>query len=62
LKVGFRQEIIITLVVDVGLIAQEFLDAERKRLGSLYHMHYKCGFYNLATTWYKDKYFKFEDY
>ena len=45
-------EIPATMAVDAGLITQEFLDAERERLGPLYPMYYECDFYNSASTWY----------
>ncbi|MDH3657831.1 MAG: hypothetical protein OEM77_06815 [Nitrosopumilus sp.] len=47
---------------DVGLINQEFLDAERERLGPLYPMYYECDFYNSSSTWYKPEYFQYGDY
>ena len=55
-------EIPATMAVDAGLINQEFLDAERERLGPLYPMYYECDFYNSASTWYKPEYFQYGDY
>ena len=37
-------EIQAIMVIDAGLINQEFLDAERERLGPLYPMYYECDF------------------
>ena len=55
-------EIPATMAVDVGLINQEFLDAERERLGSMYPMYYECDFYNSSSTWYKPEMFQYSDY
>ena len=55
-------EIPALMVVEAGLINQEFLDAERERLGPLYPMYYECDFYNSSSTWYKPEYFQYEDY
>ena len=55
-------EIPATMAVDSGLINQEFLDAERERLGPLYPMYYECDFYNSSSTWYKPEYFQYGDY
>ncbi|MDH3502817.1 MAG: hypothetical protein OEL69_10005 [Nitrosopumilus sp.] len=50
------------MAVQAGLITQEFLDAERERLGPLYPMYYECDFYNSSSTWYKPEYFVYGDY
>ena len=55
-------EILATMAVDVGLITQEFLDAEHERLGSMYPMYYEYDFYNSSSTWYKPEMFQFDDY
>ena len=55
-------EIPATMAVDAGLINQEFLDAERERLGPMYPMYYECDFYNSSSTWYKPEYFQYGDY
>jgi len=55
-------EIPATMAVDAGLINQEFLDAERERLGPIYPMYYECDFYNSSRTWYRPEYFQYEDY
>jgi len=55
-------EIPATMAVDAGLINQEFLDAERERLGPLYPMYYECDFYNSSSTWYKPEYFQYGNY
>jgi len=46
-------EIPAIMAVESGLINQEFLDAEREKLGPLYPMYYECDFYNSSSTWYK---------
>lgn len=55
-------EIPSTMAVDAGLIHQEFLDAERERLGPLFPMYYECDFYNSFSTWYRPEYFQYSDY
>ena len=55
-------EIPASMAGQAGLITQEFLDAERERLGPMYPMYYECDFYNSAATWYKPEMFKFGDY
>jgi len=55
-------EIPATMAVDAGLITQEFLDAERERLGPLYPMYYECDFYNSSSTWYRPEYFQYGNY
>jgi hypothetical protein len=55
-------EIPATMAVDAGLITQEFLDAERERLGPMYPMYYECDFYNSSSTWYKPDMFQYGDY
>jgi len=55
-------EIPATMAVDAGLINQEFLDAERERLGPMYPMYYECDFYNSSSTWYKPEMFQYGDY
>jgi len=52
-------EIPATMAADARRINQEFLDAERERLGSMY---YECDFYNSSSTWYKPEYFQYADY
>jgi hypothetical protein len=47
--------------VQAGLIKQEFLDAERVRLGPLYGQYYECDFVNPETTWYDKEMFKHND-
>ena len=55
-------EIPAIMAVQAGLITQEFLDAERERLGPTYPMYYECDFYNSSATWYKPEYFEYGDY
>jgi hypothetical protein len=55
-------EIPVVMAVESGLINQEFLDAERERLGPLHPMYYECGFYNSASTWYRPEYFQYGNY
>jgi len=55
-------EIPASMAVQAGLITQEFLDAERERLGPLYPMYYECDFYNSSSTWYKPEYFQYGEY
>jgi len=55
-------EIPATMAVDAGLMNQEFLDAERERLGPLYPMYYECDFYNSSSTWYRPEYFQYGNY
>lgn len=38
--------------VAAGLITQEFLDAERQRLGPLYGQYYECEFLSSSNIWY----------
>ena len=54
-------EIPASMAVEAGLITQEFLDAEKKRLGPMYSMYYECDFYNSSNTWYKPEFFKYSD-
>jgi len=37
--------------MQVGLTTQEFLDAERERLGPLYPMYFECDFYNMEIMY-----------
>ncbi|MDH3780288.1 MAG: hypothetical protein OES15_05465 [Nitrosopumilus sp.] len=55
-------EIPALMTVYAGLINQEFLDAERERLGPLYPMYYECDFYNSSSARYKPEYFQYGDY
>ena len=55
-------EIPVIMAVDVGLVNQEFRDAERERLGPLYPMYYECDFYNSSSTWYRPECFQYGDY
>ena len=48
------------MAVDASLITQEFLDAERERLGPLCLMYYECDFYNPSSS-YKPEYFVYAD-
>ncbi len=43
-------EIPASMVVQTGLINDEFLDAEQDRLGPMYQMYYECNFYNSTST------------
>ena len=52
-------EIPAKMAVDVDLITQEFLDAERERLEYTYLMYSECDFYNSARIWYKTEYFQY---
>lgn len=38
--------------VAAGIMTQEFLDAERARLGPLYGQYYECEFLNASNAWY----------
>ncbi len=51
-----------SLAVEAGLITQDFLDAERERLGPAYDMYYACDFYNSANTWYSKDLFQYGKY
>ncbi len=51
-----------SVAVEAGLITQDFLDAERERLGPSYAMYYECDFYNSANTWYTKDLFEYDDY
>lgn len=55
-------EIPASMAVQAGLINDEFLDAERERLGPMYPMYYECDFYNSSSTWYKPDMFEYGDY
>ena len=55
-------EIPALMAVEAGLINQEFLDAERERLGPLYPMYCECDFYNSSSTSYKPEYFQYGEY
>jgi len=46
------QKIYASQAVEAGLIDQDFLDAERVRLGPLYPMFYEAEFLNPFTQWY----------
>jgi len=50
------------MAVESGLINQEFLDAERDRLGPMYTMYCECDFYNSSATWYKPEMFVYGEY
>ncbi|MEX0639788.1 MAG: hypothetical protein WD183_02070 [Nitrosopumilaceae archaeon] len=54
-------EVPATEAVKGGLITQEFLDAEKQRLGTLYGQYYECAFLNPFNTWYDDSLFSFEE-
>jgi len=47
------------MAVDVDLITQEFLDAERERLEYTYLMYFECDFYNSTRIWYTTEYFQY---
>ena len=49
------------LAVQAGLMTEEFLEAERERLGVLYGMLYECKFLNPATTWYPSELFQYDN-
>lgn len=47
--------------VDAGLITEEFLQAERVRLGPLYGQYYECEFMNPYTSWYTQDMIKYDN-
>ena len=55
------QKIYASQAVEAGLITQEFLDAERVRLGSLYPMFYEAEFLNPFTSWYTKEMIQYDN-
>jgi hypothetical protein len=55
-------EVYASEAVAAGLMKQDFLDAERERLGPLYGQFYECEFLNSSNTWYDEDLFKQGDY
>jgi hypothetical protein len=47
--------------VENGLMTQEFLNQEKKRLGVLYAQYYECAFLNPYTSWYDENKFILAD-
>ena len=43
-----------------GFFSQEFIDAEKKRLGPLFGMFYEADFFASNTTWYENEHFENE--